>query len=222
MVDFTGLDLAGGDTSSSITGLSIGVTTVGSVSPDKLVKRSGAKPNDLICVTGNLGASYMGLQLLERERRLFENNKSIQPVLEGHEYIISRQLKPEFPTSVLSSLNEKQILPTSMIDITEGLASDIMQICKSSDSGCRIFSDKIPVADETIRMADEFRIDTMVPVLNGGEDFELLFTVPLEQFEVVETIESVSIIGHITGPGYGKHLVSNDGEEVELIAQGWK
>ena len=217
-----GLDLAGGDTSSSITGLSIGVTTVGSVSPDKLVKRSGAKPNDLICVTGNLGASYMGLQLLERERRLFENNKSIQPVLEGHEYIISRQLKPEFPTSVLSSLNEKQILPTSMIDITEGLASDIMQICKSSDSGCRIFSDKIPVADETIRMADEFRIDTMVPVLNGGEDFELLFTVPLEQFEVVETIESVSIIGHITGPGYGKHLVSNDGEEVELIAQGWK
>jgi thiamine-monophosphate kinase len=220
--DKYGLDLAGGDLASSITGLSICVTAIGSVAPDNLVKRSGARLNDLICVTGDLGASYMGLQLLERERRLFENDKSVQPVLTGNEYIIGRQLRPEFPAGVLDTLSKENILPTSMIDVSEGLASDILQLCKSSGSGCKVFSSEIPVADETIRMAEEFRIDPMIPALNGGEDYELLFTVPLGLFDAVRLIDSVSIIGHITGKDEGTYLIGNDGEETELVARGWK
>ncbi|HVN56811.1 MAG TPA: thiamine-phosphate kinase [Bacteroidales bacterium] len=216
------VDLAGGDTTSSLTGLTIGLTALGTVSENRVVKRSGAKPNDLVCVTGDLGASYMGLQLLERERRLFESNRDLKPVLEGHEYIIGRQLKPEFPSDIPDLLEKNGITPTSMTDITEGLASDLLQLCKSSDTGCRIYRDKIPVAEETGAMAEEFGIDPLVPVLNGGEDYELLFTVPLDQFERLSRLGRIKIIGHITQNDYGRFIVSGNGEEAELTAQGWR
>jgi thiamine-monophosphate kinase len=216
------VDLSGGDTTSSLTGLTICVTAVGTVGRKDLVRRDGAKPNDLVCVTGDLGAAYTGLQLLERERKIFEQNKNIQPDLEGNDYVIGRQLKPEFPSGILDDLRNAGIRPTAMIDITEGLASDLMQITKSSGTGSRIFSKQIPVDIETARVAEEFNIDSLVPALNGGDDFELLFTVPLEMYEKVRQIPSVAIIGHITENGSGNYLVGADGTEVELIAQGWK
>jgi thiamine-monophosphate kinase len=216
------VDLAGGDTSSSLTGLTIGVTAVGHADAAKIVRRSGAMANDLICVTGDLGASYMGLQLLERERKLFENNRGMSPDLSGHEYIVGRQLKPEFPSEILDNLESNGIIPTSMIDITEGLASDLLQICKSSDKGCRIYQEKIPIDRETAAMAAEFRLDPLVPALNGGEDYELLFTVALEEFDKVSLFGDVKVIGHITQSDYGRYIVSGNGEEIELIAQGWR
>jgi thiamine-monophosphate kinase len=217
-----GPDLTGGDTTSSLTGLTIGITAVGSVENDNLVKRNGAKPNDLICVTGDFGASFMGLQLLERERKLFKANKEIQPDLAGYEYVIGRQLKPEFPTETLADLRKNGLLPTSMIDISDGLASDLLHICKSSDTGCRIFSDKIPVDQETFRLSEEFRIDPVTAALNGGEDYELLFTLPLEMFERIKLVPNIKIIGHMTASENGRKLVSEGGTEIDLIAQGWK
>jgi thiamine-monophosphate kinase len=216
------IDLAGGDTSSSLTGLTISVTAVGYAEKDRLIMRSGAKPNDLICVTGDFGASYMGLQLLERERILFEKNKGIQPDLSGNDYAIGRQLKPEFPVSVLEDLKKSEIHPTSMIDVSDGLASDLMQVCKASGTGCRIFNKQIPVDYDTSRLAEEFNIDPLIPALNGGDDFELLFTVPLESYDKLKEIPSVKVIGHITEKGSGNYLVGADGTEVEISAQGWK
>jgi thiamine-monophosphate kinase len=217
-----GVDLAGGDTTSSLTGLTISVTALGSVEPERAVRRSGAGANDLICVTGDLGAAYMGLQLLERERKLFDGNSTTQPDLSGYEYIIGRQLKPEFPSEVIGLLKNNEILPSAMTDVSEGLASDLLQICRQSDKGCRLFTDKIPVDGETARMAEEFRIDPLLPAMNGGEDFELLFTVPLESFEKIRKIKSVKVIGHITQPDYGCFMVTGEGEEIEIEAQGWK
>lgn len=215
------IDLAGGDTTSSLTGLTIGVTAIGTVEKDKLVKRSGAKPIDLICVTGDFGASYMGLQLLERERKLFIKEKVQEPDLTGYEYIIGRQLKPEFPVVVLTELHKAGIKPTSMIDVSDGLASDLLHICKLSGTGCRIFYSKIPIDHETALMAEEFKIDPIIPALNGGEDYELLFTVPPVLFETVQKIPSVKVIGHITAKGSGNFIVGDDGSEVEIKAQGW-
>jgi thiamine-monophosphate kinase len=215
------VDVVGGDTTSSLTGLTIGVTAIGTVEKSRVVKRDGAKPNDLICVTGDFGASFMGLQLLERERMLFEKENITQPDLAGFEYVIGRQLKPEFPGSVLKELQKAGIRPTSMIDVTDGLASDLLHICKLSDTGCRIFYSKIPIDYETSRLAEEFNIDPMTPALNGGEDYELLFTIPLEMFENIKLIQSVKIIGHITPSGSGNLIVGNDGSEVEISAQGW-
>jgi thiamine-monophosphate kinase len=217
-----GTDLAGGDTTPSLTGLTIGITAVGNVERDRLVKRSGARPNDLICVTGDFGASYSGLQLLERERKLFKDNKGIQPDLTGYEYVIGRQLKPEFPVETLAQLKKNGILPTSMIDVSDGLASDLIHICKSSGTGCRIFSNKIPVDQETFRLSEEFRIDPVTAALNGGEDYELLFTVHLDMFEKIKLLPDIKIIGHMSEPENGRMLVSEAGSEVELIAQGWK
>lgn len=216
------VDLAGGDTTSSLTGLSISVTAAGYVEKENLVKRDGAKANDLICVTGDLGASYMGLQLLERERRLFEQNKDVQPELSGNDYVIGRQLKPEIPLDALTGIKEAGILPTSMIDITEGLASDLMQICKASGTGCRIFHKQIPVDYETSRLAEEFNLDPLIPAMNGGDDFEMLFTVPLDLFEKIRNIQLVKVIGHITEYGSGNFLVADNGTEIEIKAQGWK
>jgi thiamine-monophosphate kinase len=216
-----GVDLAGGDITSSLTGLTISVTAVGYAEKDSLVRRDGARPNDLICITGDLGASYMGLQLLERERLIFEKNKGIQPDLAGNDYVIGRQLKPEFPAAVLSDLKEAGIHPGSMIDVTDGLASDLMQICKASGTGCRIFNKQIPIDYETSRLAEEFNIDPLIPAMNGGDDFELLFTVPIEMYEKVKEIASVKIIGHITEKGSGNYLVGDEGTEVEIMAQGW-
>jgi thiamine-monophosphate kinase len=215
------VDLVGGDTTSSLTGLTISVTAIGSVEKDKIVNRNGARANDLICVTGDFGASYMGLQLLERERKLFEKEKVVQPDLAGFEYAIGRQLKPEFPAAVLKTLEEAGVKPTSMIDVTDGLASDLIHICKLSDTGCRVFASKIPIDYETSKIAEEFNIDPVIPALNGGEDYELLFTAPLEMFDKIKLIDSVKVIGHITPSGSGNFLVGEGGSEIELSAQGW-
>ena len=215
------LDLAGGDTSSSMTGLTISVTAIGTVEKERLVKRSGAKPNDLICVTGDFGASYMGLQLLERERKLFIKEKIQQPDLAGYEYLVGRQLKPEIPVSILTELSQAGIIPTSMIDVSDGLASDLIHICKASGTGSRIYYEKIPVDYETSKLAEEFKIDPVITALNGGEDYEFLFTVVLEQFETIKNISTVKVIGHITTPDSGNYLIGDDGSEVEIKAQGW-
>jgi thiamine-monophosphate kinase len=216
------IDLAGGDITSSLTGMTIGVTAIGTVEKDSIIKRNGARANDLICVTGDFGASFMGLQLLERERKLFVKDKVTQPDLTGSEYVIKRQLKPEIPVSTLSDLREEGITPTSMIDVTDGLASDLLHICKLSGTCCRIFYSKVPIDYETTRLAEEFNIDPMTPALNGGEDFELLFTVPLEMVEKIKMIPSVKVIGHMTLSGSGNYIVGDDGSEVEISAQGWK
>ena len=216
------VDLAGGDITSSLTGMTIGVTAVGTVEKYNLVKRDGARANDLICVTGDFGASFMGLQLLERERKLFIKDKVTQPDLSGYEYVIGRQLKPEIPVSTLKELKKEEIQPTSMIDVTDGLASDLLHVCKLSGTGCRIFYSKVPIDYETSKLAEEFNIDPMVPALNGGEDYEMLFTVPLEMVEKIKIIQSVKVIGHMTTSGSGYYLTGDDGSEVEISAQGWK
>jgi thiamine-monophosphate kinase len=216
------VDLAGGDITSSLTGLTISVTSVGKVGKDQLVKRNGAKPNDLICVTGNFGASFMGLQVLERERKLFDKDRAFKPDLAGYEYIIERQLKPEFPNEISGKLRDKNIVPTSMIDVSDGLASDLLHICKLSGTGCRIYYNKIPVDAETCKAAEEFHIEPVIPALNGGEDYELLFTVPLENAEKIRNMPDVKLIGHMTVPDQGHYLISEDGTEIELKAQGWE
>jgi thiamine-monophosphate kinase len=217
-----GVDLAGGDITSSITGMTIGVTAVGTVNEKNLIRRNSARANDLICVTGDFGSAFMGLQILERERKLFEKEKVMQPDLSGYEYIIGKQLRPEIPVSVLSELTREDIRPTSMIDVTDGLASDLLHICRLSGTCCRIFYSKIPIDFETNRLDEEFNIDPITPALNGGEDYELLFTVALEQVEKIRTIQSVKVIGHMTAAGTGNFIVGDDGSEVEITAQGWK
>ena len=216
------VDLAGGDITSSLTGMTIGVTAIGTVEKNNLVKRDGARVNDLICVTGDFGAAFMGLQLLEREKKLFVKEKVTQPDLSGFEYVIGRQLKPEIPVSLLTELRKEEIRPTSMIDVTDGLASDLLHICRLSGTGCRIFYSKVPIDYETSRLAEVFNIDPMVPALNGGEDYEMLFTIPLELVDKIKMIQSVKIIGHMTSSGSGNYIVGDDGSEVEILAQGWK
>lgn len=216
------VDLVGGDLTSSLTGLTISITAVGTVEKDSVTSRDGASPNDLICVTGNLGASYMGLQVLERERRLFSMEENFQPDFAGFEYIIGRQLKPDFPLSIFPALKEKNVAASAMIDISDGLASDLIHICMLSGTGCRIFYDRIPIDSETSNAAAEFQIDPVTAALNGGEDFELLFTIPPGDFEKVNTIPGVSIIGHMTKPEQGFKLVNEQGSEIELKAQGWE
>lgn len=216
------VDIVGGDISSSLTGLTISVTAIGSAIGEDIIKRNGARPNDLICVTGDFGAAYMGLQLLERERKIFENEKITQPDLSGYEYVIGRQLKPEIPVKVLSDLREANIRPTAMIDVTDGLSSDLLHICKLSRCGCRIFSNKIPIDYETNKLSEEFNINSIIPALNGGEDYELLFTIRLDDFKIIEAIDSVKIIGHITDSDSGKFLVDDNGAELAINAQGWK
>lgn len=215
------VDLAGGDTTSSVTGLTISVTGVGSVAENDIIYRSGAKANDLICVTGDFGAAFMGLQLLERERKIFQKEKGIQPDLAGNEYIIGRQLKPELPLAILDGLRNSGIKPTSMIDVSDGLASDLIHICKLSGTGCRIYSEKIPVDHETATLAREFNLDPVTPALNGGEDYELLFTVPIGSLEDISGIKDVRIIGHMTSVESGYILVGSGGSEITISAQGW-
>ena len=215
-------DLAGGDLTSSLTGLTIGVTAVGTAGKENIIMRDGARPNDLICVTGDLGAAYMGLQILERERRIFEKENLIEPDFHGSEYVIERQLKPEFPVDVLEELRKEGIKPDSMIDISDGLASDLIHLCKRSGTGCRIFSEKIPIDLETSTIAEEFRMDPVLPAMNGGEDYELLFTVPLQMSERIGRIKNVYVIGHMTIPESGYILVGQGGSEIPIISQGWK
>jgi thiamine-monophosphate kinase len=216
------VDLAGGDTTSSLTGLTISVTAVGKAERGKVIRRDGAKPNDLICVTGNFGASFMGLQVLERERKLFDKNSTFKPDLAGYEYIIERQLKPEFPYEMLIRLSENNIVPSSMIDVSDGLASDLLHTCKLSGTGCRIYYNKIPIDAETCKAAEEFKLDPVIPALNGGEDYELLFTVALENAEKIRSIPDLTLIGHMTQSDQGRYIISEEGTEIELKAQGWE
>ena len=220
--DELGVDLAGGDTSASLTGFVIGVTAVGRAPKSRIVRRSGAKPNDLVCITGNLGAAYMGLHLLEREKRVLRDVQNPEPQFAGHEYILERFLKPRARKDVVESLAEAELVPTSMIDLSDGLASDLLQICKASKCGVRIYLDRIPIARQTHDMAEELHSDPVVAALNGGEDHELLFTVPLDMREKIAAVGGIDIIGHITAPEKGSCLVTPDGSEIRLRAQGFK
>ncbi|MFC2116144.1 thiamine-phosphate kinase [Bacteroidota bacterium] len=216
------VDLVGGDTTSSVTGLTLSVAAIGEVEAGQTVYRNTARVNDLICVSGNLGAAYMGLQLLERERRIFEDSSSgIQPDLSGYEYILGRQLKPEARKDIIDSLRENEIVPHAMIDLSDGLSSDLLHLCRQSGMGCRIFQDKIPIDKETARAAKEMEIEPFICALNGGEDYELLFTVPLSLHDKILKINNVSIIGHIAEADAGTKFITEHGSEIELQAQGW-
>lgn len=219
--DIYGVDIVGGDISASLTGLCISITCIGEGEKGKIVMRSGAKDTDLICVSGDLGAAYMGLQLLEREKHVFNGQKDFQPDFGGKEYILERQLKPEARKDIIEMLHNENILPTSMMDISDGLSSELLHISKASHVGCRIYEDRIPIDYQTAAMAEEFNMNLVTAALNGGEDYELLFTVPLTDHEKIEKTEGVKLIGHITKLEYGNYLVGRDGGEVELKAQGW-
>ena len=216
------VDLIGGDTTSSVTGLTLCVTAIGELNETGPVLRKTAKVNDLICVSGDLGAAYMGLQLLERERKIYDETDKIgQPDLAGYEYILERQLKPEARRDIIQSLNEAGIVPTAMIDISDGLSSDLLHICRQSGLGCRIFQDRIPIAPETVRAAEEMNIEPFISALNGGEDYELLFTLPLDLYDKAVQISGISAIGHMTEKDNGTKFITLQESEIELHSQGW-
>lgn len=215
-----GVDIVGGDTSASLTGMAISITVIGSAPKGTSIKRSGAKETDLICVSGNLGAAYMGLQLLEREK-IATAGKDMQPDFAGKEYILERQLKPEARKDIIERLREEKVVPTAMMDISDGLSSELMHICKQSNVGCRIYEERIPIDYQTAIMAEELNMNVMTCALNGGDDYELLFTVPIADHEKVASMKDVHIIGHIVAPSMGKAMITRDGAEMELRAQGW-
>ena len=218
-----GVDVVGGDTTSSLTGLTLSITCLGEVESSKIVYRNGANVTDLICVTGDLGAAYMGLQLLEREKLVFEGQKDpeFQPDFAGKEYILERQLKPEARKDIIDNLATAKILPTSMMDVSDGLSSELLHICTQSGVGCRIYEEKLPIDYVTATMCDEFNINLTTAALNGGEDYELLFTVPLALHDAIKELDNVHIIGHITDASEGSALVTRDGQEFPIQAQGW-
>ena len=219
--DIYGVDIVGGDTSASLTGLCISITCIGEGEKEKIVTRSGAKDTDLVCVSGDLGAAYMGLQLLEREKRVFKGEKEFTPDFTGKEYLLERQLKPEARKDIIELLDKAGIVPTSMMDISDGLSSELLHISKQSNVGCRIYEDRIPIDYQTAAMAEQFNMNLSTAALNGGEDYELLFTVPLTVHDKVSEMKGVKVIGHITRPELGNYLVGRDGGEDELKAQGW-
>lgn len=222
-----GVDLVGGDTTSSLTGMAISITCIGEADKGSVIYRNGARPNDLICVSGNLGAAYMGLQLLEREKAVFnstshEKDDSFSPDFAGREYLLERQLKPEARGDIIRELAEAGIRPTSMMDISDGLSSELIHICRKSNTGCQIYQDRIPIDYQTAVMAEEFNMNVYTCALNGGEDYELLFTVPLEDHEKLAGLKDVHLIGHMTKPELGRKLIVGPGQEFELKAQGWE
>ena len=224
-----GVDIVGGDTTASMTGLAISITAVGTARREDIVYRGGAKETDLICVSGNLGAAYMGLQLLEREKAVYlqqmkesgNNDMPFEPDFAGREYLLERQLKPEPRKDILEQLRQAGIRPTSMMDISDGLSSELLHICHESQCGCRIYEERIPLDYQTAVAAEEFNMNVTTCALNGGEDYELLFTVPLSAREKAEALEDVKVIGYISKPDQGKILVTRDGAEFDLKAQGW-
>lgn len=216
-----GVDLVGGDTTSSRQGLVISITCVGDAPADRIVYRDGAKDTDLICVSGDLGAAYMGLQLLEREKVASAGQKDFVPRFEGKEYLVERQLKPEARRDIVNELAEAGIKPTAMMDISDGLSSELIHICKQSHTGCRIYEDRIPIDYQTAVMAEELGMNLVTAALNGGEDYELLFTVPLTDHEKVSKLPGVKVIGHITKPELGCAMITRDDVEIPLRAQGW-
>lgn len=215
-----GIDLVGGDTSSSQKGFIISVTAIGEVAPDQYVSRSGAKPNQLVCVSGELGGAFLGLTLLEREKRIFAETGA-QPDLENQAHIVGKLLKPEARKDIVQWLHESQIKPTAMIDVSDGLSSDLLHICKQSNVGCVIYEDKLPFNDEAKEFAYKLKLDPTACALSGGEDYELIFVVDQADFEKVKQNPLVSIIGYITPPEEGKHIITRGGNKYELIAQGW-
>lgn len=217
-----GVDIVGGDTTASKQGLVISITCIGDAKEDEIVYRDGAKDTDLICVSGNLGAAYMGLQLLEREKVASNGRRDFVPDFKGKEYLIERQLKPEPRRDIIEALRKAGVKPTSMMDISDGLSSELIHICNGSHAGCRIYEERIPIDYQTAVMAEELNMNLVTAALNGGEDYELLFTVPLSDFEKVSKIEDVHIIGRITREELGCAMVTRDGEsEIELKAQGF-
>lgn len=215
------VDLAGGDTTSSPGGLFISMTVTGVVSKEKVVYRNTAKENDLICVSGDLGSAYLGLLLLEREKKVFLADPTMQPDLEGNDYVLERQLKPEARVDIVKKLDEAGILPTSMIDISDGLASEVLHLCQDSNMGCMIYEEKIPIDISAGAIASDFNIQAITAAMNGGEDYELLFTISMNDFEKISQLKDITIIGHITDPNAGCNLVSNDGVLVPILAQGF-
>jgi thiamine-monophosphate kinase len=215
------VDIVGGDTTSSLTGMAISITCIGEADADQVVYRNGAKETDLICVSGDLGAAYMGLQLLEREKAVFKGEKDVQPDFSGKEYILERQLKPEARRDIVEKLREAGVKPTAMMDISDGLSSELLHICSQSNTGCRVYEERIPLDYQTAVMAEELNMNVTTCALNGGEDYELLFTVPLADHEKIAEMEGIRIIGHITKPELGAALITRDGQEFELKAQGW-
>lgn len=219
--DLHHVDIVGGDTTSSLTGLAISITCIGEADKDKVVYRHGAKETDLICVSGDLGAAYMGLQLLEREKSVFKGSEEVQPDFTGKEYLLERQLKPEARKDIIEKLAAAHIVPTSMMDVSDGLSSELMHICTQSNTGCRVYEEHIPIDYQTAVMAEEFNMNLTTCAMNGGEDYELLFTVPIADHEKISEMEGIRLIGHITKPELGCALISRDGQEFELKAQGW-
>ena len=231
------VDIVGGDTTSSYTGLAISITCIGEALRDEIVYRNGAKDTDLICVSGDLGAAYMGLQLLEREKTVYyqqvdearkkndqlalQQLKAFQPDFAGKEYLLQRQLRPEARGDIIKRLREANIKPTAMMDISDGLSSELLHICDQSNCGCRVFEKNIPIDYQTAVMAEEMNMNVTTCAMNGGEDYELLFTVPIGDHSKIEEMEGVKLIGHITKPEFGKQLVARDGTEFEITAQGW-
>ena len=216
-----GVDLVGGDTSASVTGLLISITCIGEAAGDEIVYRNGARDTDLVCVSGDLGAAYMGLQLLERERVASAGQKDFQPDFAGREYLLERQLKPEPRADVIAEMRQLGIRPTAMMDVSDGLSSELLHICKDSGVGCRVYEDRIPIDYQTAVMAEELNMNLVTAAMNGGEDYELLFTVPLTQHEKVEQMKTARLIGRITKPELGAFMVTRDDNELQIRAQGW-
>ena len=216
-----GVDLVGGDTTSSRSGLVISATVIGDAPKGTVVRRSGAKPTDLICVSGDLGAAYMGLQVLEREKVASAGQKDFTPDFAGKEYLVERQLKPEARKDIVRDLAEAGIMPTSMIDVSDGLSSELMHLCKASKTGCRVYEDRIPIDYQTAVMAEELNMNLVMASMNGGEDYELLFTVPLTAHEAVSKLKGIRVIGHMSPEDQGCALIGRNGEEIPLRAQGF-
>ncbi len=215
------VELIGGDTTSSMSGLFINITAIGQAKKEDIVYRSGAKKNDLVCVSGDLGGAYIGLKVLEREAKIYMEDKEMQPELEGYEYVIERQLKPEPRRDIIRELAKRGIVPNSMMDISDGLSSELMHICKQSGVGCRVYEERIPIHEQTEAVSNRFHMDPSLAAMNGGEDYELLFTVPMDKKELVEEISDVSLIGYICDASEGKKFVPRNGAELDLKAQGW-
>ena len=216
------VDLVGGDTVSSLTGLTISITAIGEAKKEDIRYRSGAETNDLICVSGDLGGAFLGLQVLERVKEMYEKDHSIQPDLSGFDYVLERQLKPEARKDVIEWLKKKKIRIHAMIDISDGLSSDLIHICRSSGKGCNIYHDKIPLHEETKAAAKEFNMEPLITALHGGEDYELLFTIPMSEFDKVSGANNIHIIGNITKEGDKPLIVTDDGQGAELVAEGWE
>ncbi|MCD8411421.1 thiamine-phosphate kinase [Tenacibaculum finnmarkense] len=215
------VDLIGGDTTSSTKGMLLSITAIGTAEKEEIVYRDGAKDTDLIVVSGDLGAAYLGLQVLEREKQVFQVNPQSQPDLDNYTYLIERQLKPEARKDVVELLKELEVKPTSMIDVSDGLSSEIMHICTQSKTGCKIYEDKLPLDPQVISTSEEFKMDSTMIALSGGEDYELLFTVPLADFDKIKSNPNLSIIGHVVAQSEGMNLVTRANQEIELKAQGW-